>query len=215
MNCCSHCKAAEDVFGIKGAKRAIKNYKKKGPERTTNLLLKGVRETGISGAELLDIGAGVGIIHHEMLGKEVSRVTHVDASAAHNEVARAEDSSRANSDLVTYLHGDAVDLAPQLPEVDLVTLDKVICCYPDWKALVGVSASRARELYAITLPRERWFVRLFIRSLNFVQKIRGSAFRVFVHQRTTIDQLLESMGFEPVANSENLAWQMALYRKKN
>jgi hypothetical protein len=51
------------------------------------------------------------------------------------------------ADRIAYQQGDFVALAPQLPQADIVTLQKVICCYPDMRALVGLSSARAGKLY--------------------------------------------------------------------
>jgi hypothetical protein len=46
---------------------------------------------------------------------------------------------------ITYHHGDFLELAETIPPADIVTLDRVINVYPDWKRLIQVSAARARR----------------------------------------------------------------------
>lgn len=215
MSCCSHCNATEEVFGKKDAERALRSYKKKGPGKTTQMLLREIRKTDLNDATLLDIGGGVGILHHELLGGQVTTATHIDASTYHNEAAIEEDKQRNIADLVNYLRGDAVEMKDQLPQADLVTLDKVICCYPDWEGLLRTSVEKSSRLVALSIPRDRWFVRIFIHMTNLFQKIKGSAFRVFVHPRESIDRTAESLGFEVVSAAENLAWQVAIYQKRD
>ena len=43
-------------------------------------------------------------------------------------------------------------LADQLEPADIVTLDKVICCYADMRRLLDQSAGKARKLYAASEP---------------------------------------------------------------
>lgn len=213
MNCCSHCEATEQIFNLKSAQRSIKKYRKKGPLKTTKLLLEKIIESGITNADLLDIGGGIGIIHHELLNEAVSTATHVDASVAHNTIAKEEDELRDQSHLVSYLQGDAVDLEDQLPDADIVTLDKVICCYPDWEGLLRVSASKSRKMFVFSIPREKWFVRAVVRFENLIQKIKGSAFRVFVHPLEPMDEILKDMELEFVSRSQNLSWQVVVYQR--
>jgi magnesium-protoporphyrin O-methyltransferase len=58
-----------------------------------------------------------------------------------------------------------------------VTLDRVICCYPDVQALVGLSAARARHLYGVVYPQDGWFNQLFVASVNLVFRLRRCAMR--------------------------------------
>jgi hypothetical protein len=34
------------------------------------------------------------------------------------------------------MHGDFVDVGPQIPSAAIVTLDRVICCYPSFEPLL-------------------------------------------------------------------------------
>jgi len=213
MSCCSHCESAEEIFGPVAAQRALKRYRKEGPSQTTKLILRGIRKTEISDAGLLDIGAGIGVLHHELLGKIVNRVTHVDASRAFIAIAQDVDEQRGQVESVKYLHGDAVDVAENLPNAEIVTLDKVICCYPDWENLVRASANKAEQLYAISIPRDRWIVKLVFWFDNLIRRIKGDAFRTFVHPRQQIDTVLKDMGFECSEESHTLSWQVAFYSK--
>jgi magnesium-protoporphyrin O-methyltransferase len=73
-----------------------------------------------------------------------------------------------------FLRGDFVALASELPSVDIVTLDRVICCYPHMEALVAGSASKARRLYGAVFPRERRLMKLAFPVSEIVRRLRGS-----------------------------------------
>lgn len=214
MDCCTHCEATEDIFGLKSAKKSIKKYRVKGPEKITGLLLEAIKRLGLSNSELLDIGAGIGVLHHELLGGSVNKVTHVDASQAHIQMAQEEDQLRDHAHPISYLHGDAVELADQLPVSDIVTLDKVLCCYPDWESLLQISANKTRDYYAISIPRDQWYVKLVMSFGNMVQKFKGSAFRVFNHSSELIEEKMATLNFTRVNHIETIAWQVRVYRKQ-
>jgi hypothetical protein len=55
---------------------------------------------------------------------------------------------------MSFQYGDFVALAPALSAADVVTLDRVICCYDDMPALVGRSAALAERLYGVVYPRD-------------------------------------------------------------
>src|SRR5688500_17373791 len=142
MDCCA--KGYDEMFDDAQATKDLKSFRHDGPEPTTRALLNLLRAQNVTGATLLDIGGGVGAIHHELIDAGVHRAVHVDASAAYIQVARQEAERRGHADRVEFHHGDFVDLAERVPLADVVTLDRVICCYPDMPALVEASATRAR-----------------------------------------------------------------------
>jgi magnesium-protoporphyrin O-methyltransferase len=72
----------------------------------------------------------------------------------HAKDARAEAARREHTSRVTFVHADFTDVAAGLPEVDIVTLDRVVCCYPDFHRLLTAAASKSRGVLAMTYPRE-------------------------------------------------------------
>src|SRR5512136_1017316 len=129
MNC-PQCCGAEKMFGRELAEHDLHNYQAHGPGKTTRMLIEALESAGIEGLTLLDIGGGVGAIQHELLKAGVNRATAVDASSAYLQADRQEAERQGHTARTTYHHGDFVELAPQLPPADIVTLDKAICCYP-------------------------------------------------------------------------------------
>ncbi|MDH3744096.1 MAG: methyltransferase domain-containing protein, partial [Acidobacteriota bacterium] len=196
MSCCSHCKAAEKVFGEKAAKRDLKRYRRKGPDKTTAAVIEAIEASTIDSGSLLDIGAGIGVLHHELLGAAAGRAVHVDASEAYLDAAREESGRRGSMERICFVHGDVVDLADELGAADIVTLDRVICCYPDVGGLLAVSAGKARRLWVASYPRDAWYVRVFVRLGNAVLWLTRNPFRAFVHPIAKIDKALTGAGFE-------------------
>lgn len=214
MSCCTHCQATDKQFGPAMARRDLRRYHKKGPDKTTKMLLSAIRERGLSSGTLLDVGAGVGVLHHELLGQEIVAATHVEPSSAYLGEARAETTRRGNSDRVTFVQGDFVEVAPQVADADLVTLDRVICCYPDYRGLLQAAGSKARRLCALSYPRDRWTVRLAITIINLFLRLRGSAFRVFVHPSAAVDAAMRDLGFQPCSRETTVVWQALLYERR-
>lgn len=214
MSCCAHCTATDAHFGVEVARRDLDQYRRRGPESTTRLMLEAIREVPIEGGSLLDVGAGIGVLHHELLGSTIARATHVEAASAYARVAREEDARRGAEGTVDYVLGDAVELSDDLPAADLVTLDRVICCYPDWKSLVRVSAAKARRLYAFSVPHDRWYVRSAVAIHNLLRRLRGNDFRTFVHPVEEIDRMLTGGGFRRAALHRTLVWHVALYERR-
>ncbi|MEK6221278.1 MAG: SAM-dependent methyltransferase, partial [Chloroflexota bacterium] len=66
MSCCGQCQGIEDVYNDKTAKRDLKRYHKKGPNKTTEIVLKVLAKLGVQDLSLIDIGGGVGVIQQEL-----------------------------------------------------------------------------------------------------------------------------------------------------
>lgn len=208
---CAHCSGLREQFDDKTAKRDLKRYDRKGPTGTTRVLLDELEKAGARGATLLDIGGGVGILHHELLERGASSGAHVDASPAYLDVARRRAEALGHADQMDFVLGDFVEVAPDVESADLVTLDRVLCCYPDLPELVRASASKAGRVYAVSYLKERWWIRLVVRSINLTQRLLGKDFRVFAHASRDVDRLVAEEGLAPLSRRELFVWQVALY----
>ena len=212
MSCCG-CESYQSQFGEKHAAKDLKRYRSAGPDETTRLLLDLLKREGVQAASLLDVGAGIGIVHHELLEAGARDAIHVDATGPNIRVAQEEAARRGHAGRVRFLRGDFVTLAAEIPAADVVTLDRVICCYPDMEQLVALSAARARRLYGAVLPRERWIVRATVSLGNVARRLTGNSFRSYVHPVAAIDKAVEKQGLKLRAVRETFAWRVAVYSR--
>jgi len=210
---CNCCEITDNAFSESEARSELKNYRRRGPANQTNLILKAIRSLGMKNAKLLDIGGGIGVIHHELLEDVADQATHVDASSAYLKEAKEEAARRGHGERVRFIHADFTDVASDLPKADVVTLDRVVCCYPDFHKLLQAAAEHSRRALAFTYPRETWYLRFGFRILNFFQNLRRDPFRVFLHPVAEMDALLNQEGFEKVSFQRLFVWEMALYRR--
>ena len=212
MDCC-HCQDSEKLFDEKTAKRDLRNYLKKGPSTATRLLLDALSAEGVSGLSLLDIGGGVGAIQLELLKAGASGGAAVDASTAYLELAKEEARRQGLEERVSYTHGDFVELAPDVAEADIVTLDKVICCYPHMQELVGLSSGRARKFYGVIYPRDTWWTKVGFAIGNLFISLRHSDFRVYIHASEAVDNVVLGNGLKPHFSKNKGLWQVVLYAR--
>lgn len=213
MACCSHCAGIEREFGDGTAAADLWRYRRFGPLPATRALLGALRRAGVGGATLLDVGGGVGTIHHELLAAGASRAVHVDASAAYLDAAREEARRRRHDGRVEFRHGDFVELAPDVAPADVVTLDRVICCYPDMERLVGRAAERASRLLGLVFPREAWWMRPLFPAANGWFRLRRCPFRIFLHSGEAIDAAVRAGGLRRVFHRYSGMWQVAVYAR--
>ncbi len=177
------------------------------------MLLDGVRAGGVEGASLLDVGGGVGAIQQALLAEGAASATDVDASPAYLETAREEAERLGTAHRIDFRLGDFVDQAEDVAAHDIVTLDRVICCYPDMEALVKLSAERARRTVGLVFPRDRWWVRLGLRLPNLFFRVTRNPFRVFVHPTAVVHRLIEGAGHRRTFHRRTFLWEVAVYRR--
>ena len=213
LACCSGYCVAETQFDRKVAERDLRRYGRRGADVTTCLLLEEVRRWPLEGQKLLDVGGGIGVIIAELAGSGLASATMVEASPAYLEVARREAGSHYGSRPTQFILGDFAVIAGTLPDADVVTLDRVVCCYPDGEALLREAAARARWLLAFTYPRDLWYVRAMIVLENFWRRLAGNKFRAFVHPPQRLGAVLQAAGFVRDARRETLVWALDLYRR--
>jgi len=200
-----------EIFDQKTADADLARYRQHGPDRTTRMLLDMIRSVGLRGATVLDIGAGIGVIDHELLGEGAEHAVVVDASPPAIEAARDEARRRGHLDRIECIDGDFVSRASAIDPAQIVTLDRVVCCYADVASLVRLSASRAQALYGLVLPRDRAIVRFGLRVLNVWFRVRGFAYRSHAHPNRVVDALVADAGLRPRMEDRTFVWRVVLY----
>jgi magnesium-protoporphyrin O-methyltransferase len=212
LNCCQ-CQAIESLFDTRKAEGELKRYRQKGSATTTQVLVEALRQEGVSGETLLDIGGGVGAIQLALLKAGVASSTDVDASTAYIQAARKEAEREGFGDRVRYLHGNFLEIAPEIEAAGVVTLERVICCFPDMPGLVGRSAERAAKLYGLVYPRDTWWMRLGALIANVLLRLRRPPFHFYVHRTSAVDDAVRRAGLEHRFSRNVGLWQVAVYAR--
>ena len=209
------CDDLATMFDEERATRDRDRYRRTGADRTTRLLLDEIRAFGVAGSTILDIGSGIGIIDQELLKAGASHAVLVDASPASLRIARQEARVANLLDRIDFVDGDFVKRSDAIDVADIVTLDRVVCCYPDVDSLVGMSAARARHLYCLVLPRDRWLVRVALRLLNLEFRFRRKGYRTHAHSNQRIDELVATRGLTPRSESGTFFWRVVIYERRS
>ena len=196
----------------------LRRFRKRGPDKTTRILIQELR-AALEGSDmrnsvLLDIGAGIGAIHHELLDSVVARAVHIDASGAHLAAAREETERRGHGAHVELIHGDFVAMADSVGPADIVTLDRVICCYHDMEGLVRRAGAKANRMFGAVYPRQIGWMRIGLATINVVMRLKRSGFRVFLHDPAAIDLVLRSAGLERRSLRRTLGWEVVVYTRR-
>jgi SAM-dependent methyltransferase len=205
--------AAERQFTEQIAARDLESYLAKGPGRTTRLLRDGLLQAGQVDGVLLDIGAGIGALTFELLEAGATRAIAVDASPAYIATASREAARRNRLDAIQFIRDDFLDAAPQIPSAALVTLDRVVCCYPAPVPLLTEALRHAERRFAFSYPRDRWYARVWNAILNGKRRLTGSPFRTYVHSASRMAQVIRGAGFRLVSHRGTWGWSVDVYAR--
>jgi len=215
MDCCAPCASTGLLFNPKVAESDLRRYRRKGPHPTTRMILEELRRRALEGAYLLDVGGGIGVLGVELLAAGIGKVVEVDASPAYLAVAGRQFAERGWAERATLLAGDFAALAAPPEPADVVTLDRVVCCYPDYEALLERAAGCTRRVLALSYPRDRWYVRWVVALENLWRRTTRSAFRSFVHRPARLAAVIERSALRRVARRGNATWVVDLYRRSD
>jgi 16S rRNA G966 N2-methylase RsmD len=213
MTCCHRCITSK-MFDSKLARRELRRFQRRGPDAQTKRLLAAIETRSLPAQPtLLDIGGGIGAIHHELLERGFAAATHVDASEAYLTAAEGESKRRGHGERVRFQLAEFPLEAEAVPPADVVTLDRVVCCDPDYARMLGAAAARARRLLAFSYPRPRWLIRLMVATGNGVEWLKRSRFRAFVHPPDGMHAILEAAGMRPAWAGGTWIWAVEVFER--
>jgi 2-polyprenyl-3-methyl-5-hydroxy-6-metoxy-1,4-benzoquinol methylase len=213
MNCCAAINADTGRFFSRFAGLHRLRFRLFGFERTQRQLIRGIGDGGIAGATLLEVGCGPGYLHRALLRAGASRATGVDLSVGMLAIARAGAKAERLTERTAYVQGDFTQVANEVPAADVVVLDKVICCYPDWGSLVEHSLLKARHLVALTIPRDRALTRAGIEAMRWGLRGIGCCYQPFIHDPALIDERIRASGFRKTFEARTPMWLTCVYAR--
>jgi SAM-dependent methyltransferase len=208
------CGCTPNTFSDRDAAGDLKRYLEKGPDKTTRALIHAILEEGVEGTKVLDVGGGIGAIQLELLAAGAARAEAVDASEAYIETASAEAERRGYGDRTTGQVGNFVELASSIEPADIVTLDRVVCCYPDVDALLGAAADKATRLVGLVYPRDIWWNRVVGRAMNAMGWLTRDPTRWYLYRTARVDGIMRRAGFAGREIKRDWIWQVVLYRRE-
>ena len=212
MSCCSgYCDVADRQFSEKLAARDLKRYQQKGPGPTTRLMRDCIVAAGAARGHVLDVGGGVGALSFELLDRGVSQATIVDASSAYTAAAQREARALARARAMHVVHADFLAAADSLPTVEIVALDRVVCCYPSYAPLLTEAMRHSTRFVALSYPRDFW--RAVVSLENLARQLSGNPFRSFVHRASEMSKLAARHGFTLRSRHHTIAWQVDLLER--
>lgn len=217
MDCCS-VNGLSEQFGKRQVRRDMNRYLKRGLDAPERALKGALKERGIAGASLLEVGGGIGSLHLELIKAGAAGAVGYEVSSASIDGANDLAERMGLGESVEYHLGDFVDLAPEAESADIVLLNKVVCCYPNMPFLLAASGSLADRLCGVVYPRRTWWSRPAVRLANLFLAATRHRFRFFVHDPEELSATLASQGLVSVFRQGTFLlgfWQVELFERRS
>ncbi|MDH5366717.1 MAG: methyltransferase domain-containing protein [Cyclobacteriaceae bacterium] len=211
---CTHCCDANKFFDIKNAQKELKKYSRKGASGTTKRIIKALEGVSKKDKTLLDIGGGIGMLQWQFLKSGAKSTTDVDASSGYLEVAQQYAVENNWEDKTTFIEGDFNDYNSEIGHFDVVTLDKVVCCYPDFYTILKNATEKCDDYLALSYPLSNWISYIVDRIGRMYFLLKKSAFRSYIHPSKQIQQLIIDQGFKMVHSSIKFPWHIQVYKRE-
>lgn len=210
---CIHCLDSDKFFDAKGALKELRHYYKKGPTGTAKALLEALSKLNKEDKTLLDIGGGIGVLQWEFLKQGAKSTTDIDASVGYLDLVGSLAKEYKYESQTTFLVGDFNDFNDQLTSFDFITLDKVVCCYPDYELILNNASQKTDQYLALSFPISNVISRSINLFVRLYFKIKKSEFRTYIHPSKKMKSLIKNAGFEEVHSGISFPWHIKVYKK--
>ncbi len=209
MASCCNPRGCDRFFGRRFARRVARKYREGGLDDTAQRMVDFLAERGLEGATVLELGGGVGEIQIELLKRGAASAVNLELSPGYDEeAARLLRETGFEERVERRLHDIAAAPAAVEP-ADVVVLNRVVCCYPDYERLLGVAAQHARRLLVFSYPPRNPISRLVIGTQNLAFRLLRREFRTFAHPPGQMLAVLEREGLRRTYAHHPRIWQIA------
>jgi hypothetical protein len=207
-DCCSP-KGFKQIFSEKNARAEARRYRRKGLDATSRRIADLLRDRGVEGRTLLEVGGGIGALGIELLNAGIAQAVNVELTPTYEEAAGELLQEAGLADRVERRVMDFAESGSEIEAADFVVMNRVICCYPDMPKLAGAAAEGTRRMLVMSFPNGRWWTRLGLTLVNLGFRVMRVQFRVFPHPPELILAAVEKHGFSTKLNQRGLVWQVA------
>jgi precorrin-6B methylase 2 len=211
-DCCTP-KGYRQIFSERSARAQARSYRRNGLDATSRRIVELLRERGVEGLTLLEVGGGIGAIQIELLKAGLARAVSVELTPTYEESAAELLREAGFEDRVERRVMDFVKADADIEGADIVVMNRVICCYPDLPRLAGAAADHTRGLLVMSFPKEQWWTRVIVWMANAGMAIARREFRIFVHPPAQILATGQQHGLKLSLNRPGIFWQVAAMQR--
>lgn len=211
-DCCS-AKGYRWIFSERSARREAKRYRRKGLDPTSGQIVEFLKQQGVEGRTVLEVGGGIGAIQIELLKAGASRAVSIELTPTYEEEATALLREAGLEGRVERQVMDFAEKAGAVDGADIVIMNRVICCYPEMPKLAGAAADHTREVLVLSYPRETWWTRFGLSLANLFLRVGRREFQIFLHPPAKIIATSEQHSLRTVLDRTGLFWTVAALRR--
>ena len=211
-DCCSP-KGYRWIFSEKRAEAEARRFRRRGLDPTSRRIARLLKQQGIEGRTLLEVGGGVGAIQIELLKAGITRAVNIELTPTYEQAAQALLREAGLEDRVERRVMDFAEAAPEVEDADIVVMNRVLCCYPDMPKLAGAAADHTRQVLVVSFPKERWWTRVLVTLGDLALRVARRQFKIFLHSPDKIIATAERHGLKTISNQASFFWQVASLRR--
>ena len=211
-DCCSP-KGYRWVFSERSARSEARRYRRKGLDGTSRQIFDYIKQQGVEGRSVLEVGGGIGAIQIELLKAGAARAVSVELTPTYEDEANALLREAGLADRVERKILDFATAGATVEGADIVIMNRVICCYPDMPRLAGAASEHTREMLVISYPRRTLWMRVGLGAANFLFRAMRREFQIFLHPPKRILATSEQHGLRTVLDESGFMWTVAALRR--
>ena len=211
-DCCSP-KGYRWIFSEKRAHAEARRYRRRGLDPTSRRIADLLKQQGIEGRTLLEVGGGIGAIQIELPKAGITRAANIELTPTYERAAQMLLREAGLADRVERRVMDFAEATREVEAADIVIMNRVLCCYPDMPKLAGAAADHTREVLLVSFPKERWWTRVVISLGDLALRVGRRQFQIFLHSPDKIIATVERHGLKIVSNETSFFWQVASLRR--
>lgn len=209
---CQHCCDADKHFDNKTAVKQMNTFLKKGVTGTTKKIVSVLDKVEVRDKQMIDIGGGIGALQWYFLKRGGKSTVMVEASSSYLQEAKKYAKDKWSEE-AKFIQGDFNDVAENLENADLVSLDKVVCCYPDYERILTNSISRTNMYLVLSYPISNWISRTLNKAQKLSKIFKKSEFSTYIHPVKKMRALIEDQGLQLRDRTTTFPWIIELYQK--
>lgn len=211
-DCCTP-RGYSRLFSERGAQRQASRYRRSGLDAVSAEVARVVRDRGVAGASVIEVGGGIGAVQLELLKAGAAATTSIELTPTYESEATALLRENGLEDRSDRRIMDFAEAGAGVGAADVVVLNRVVCCYHDMPKLAGAAAEHARRLLVLSFPKERLWTRALLAAGNAGLWIARQQFHVFLHSPAAIRRVAEGRGLRAVYDHEGLFWQVVAFER--
>lgn len=210
MSRCCRPDAYGEVFDEKQAFKDARRYRKKGLPKDAAAGIQFLRARGVEGMTVLEVGGGIGAAALELVRAGASHAVNIELSPSYASAAsELTREAGVEEGAVELRVADFVAAASGIPPAEVVIMNRVVCCYPDFEALLSAASEKARLYLVFTYPRDNVLARAANASANLMLWLSRKDFRSYIHPRDAMLTMVERRGFRLAKERNAPIWQTA------